>query len=125
MTLISGIDIGSPALGQGAGAGRELGRYGSVGSHPVCESIFAVLNDSFTSFVSVVGRASLTWSDRRVVNELEKVLSIPGNDGDLFAMLTEGVELVCVSCLDLFSSNVGQLGFGDEGFGFSANQFLL
>ncbi len=34
------------ALGEGAGAGGELGGDGGVGGDPVCEGVFAFLNDA-------------------------------------------------------------------------------
>jgi hypothetical protein len=42
------------------------------------------------------------------------VLAIPGNDGDLLAVLPESVELVGVGSLDLLAGDVGQLGLSNQ-----------
>jgi hypothetical protein len=124
-TFISGSDVVAAALGQGAGAGGELGGHGCVGGDPVCERILAVLDDGSTSLISVVGLSRLAGSDGRVVNELEQVFTVAGNDGDLFRVLSKSVELVRVGCLDLLAGNVGELSLGNEGLGFGADKLLL
>jgi hypothetical protein len=53
------------------------------------------------------------------------MLSITGNDSNLFAVLPEGIELVCESGLELLAGDVGQLGFGDERFCLSADELLF
>jgi hypothetical protein len=53
------------------------------------------------------------------------MLSISCNDGQFFTVFTERVELVCEGCLDLLTSDVGQLGFCNERLGFGADQLLL
>jgi len=55
--------------------------------------------------------ASLTGSDRGVVDELEEMLSVAGDNSDLLAVLTEGIELIGVGGLELFASGVGELSF--------------
>lgn len=44
--------------------------------------------------VSIVRVAGLTGGDRAVINKLEHVFTVTSNDGDLFAVLLERVELV-------------------------------
>ena len=99
VALSVALNIVAAALRQSARACRELGRDGGIGSDPVGEGILAVLNDGLGSLVSVIGWTSLTWGDRGVVNELQKVLSVACNDGELLAVLAEGIELVSISCL--------------------------
>lgn len=53
------------------------------------------------------------------------MLAVAGDDGDLFAVLAQRVELVGVGGLDLFARDVGELRLGDERFGFGADEFLL
>ena len=53
------------------------------------------------------------------------MLAEAGDDGNLLAVLAEGVELVLEGGLDFFARDVGELGFGDEGLGFGADEFLL
>jgi hypothetical protein len=75
--------------------------------------------------VAVVGLAGLAGGDRGVVDELEQVLSVASNDGELLAVLAHGVELVGEGGLELLAGDVGQLGLGDQGLGLSANKLLL
>lgn len=63
--------------------------------------------------IAVVGFTSLAWSDGSLVDELEKMLSEPGNDGELLTMLAEGVELIGESSLELLTGDIRELGFGD------------
>lgn len=53
------------------------------------------------------------------------MLAVAGDDGDLFAVLAQRVELVGVGGLDLFARDVRELRLGDERFGFGADEFLL
>lgn len=75
--------------------------------------------------VSVVCLASLTRSDRCVVDELEEVLSVTGDDGKLLAVLAHSIELVGESSLELLTGDVRQLSLSDERLGLSTNKLLL
>jgi hypothetical protein len=75
--------------------------------------------------VAVVGLAGLAGGDRGVVDELEQVLSVASNDGELLAVLAHGVELVGEGGLELLAGDVGQLGLGDQGLGLGADKLLL
>ena len=48
----------------------------------------------FTSFVAVVGGSGFARRDGGVVDEVKEVLSIASDDGELLAVLADGVELV-------------------------------
>ena len=125
VALVASSNVGATALRQGARAGRQFGRDDGVLSDPVGKSILAVLDDSLAGLVSVVGVASLARGDRGVVDELEEVLSVASNDGDLLAVLTESIKLVGVGGLDLLAGDVGELGFGDQRLGFGTDELLL
>lgn len=125
MALTAVADVVAAALGQAAGAGGELGRDGGVGADPAGESILAVLDDGLAGLVAVIGGAGLTRGNRGVIDELEEVLAVASNDGDLLAVLAEGIELVSVRSLDLFAGDVGELGLGNEGFGLGTDELLL
>lgn len=116
---------GGAALGQGARAGGELGADGGVLLDPVGERVLAVLDDGLGGLVAVVGLAGLAGSDGGVVDELEEVLAVAGDDGHLLAVLAEGVELVSESSLQLLAGDVGELGLSDEGLGLGADELLL
>lgn len=139
LTTASGV---AATLGQGAGALGQLGRDGGILGDPVGEGILAVLDDAvecqrrlfcleriidlrLAGLVSVVGLASLAWSDRVVVDQLQQVLSVAGDDGKLLAVLTHGIELVGEGGLELLAGDVGQLGLSDQGLGLSAHELLL
>ncbi len=77
------------------------------------------------SFVTVICIPRLTRGDWRVVNELEKVLAEPSNDGQLLGVLAKSVELVGECRLQLFTRDVGQLSFSDKRFGFGTDKLLL
>lgn len=125
VTLLAVGDVVAAALGQTAGAGGELGGDGSVGADPAGEGILAVLDNSLAGLVAVIGGAGLTRSDGGVVDELEEVLAVASNDGNLLAVLAEGIELVGVGSLNLFAGDVGELGLGDEGLGLGTDKLLL
>ena len=99
MTLSVALDVVAAALGECAGAGRQRRCHFGVSSHPVGESILAVLDNGLGGLVAVVGGAGLTWGDWGVVNKLEKVLSVAGDDGKLLAVLAESIKLVGVGSL--------------------------
>lgn len=124
VVALTGV-AGSATLGQGARASGELGRDGGVLLHPVGEGILAVLDDGLGGLVAVVGLASLTRGDRGVVDQLEKVLAVAGNDGHLLAMLAERIELVGEGSLQLLTGDVGKLGLSDERLSLGTDKLLL
>jgi hypothetical protein len=92
---------------------------------PVGKSVLAVLDDGLASLISVVRRAGLAGSDGSIVNQLQEVLAVASDDGNLLAVLAEGVELVGVRGLNLFAGDVGELSLGDERLGLGTDQLLL
>lgn len=124
VVALTGV-AGCATLGESARASGELGADGSVLLDPVGESILAVLDDGLGGLVAVVGLAGLAGSDRGVVDELEEVLAVAGNDGHLLAVLTESVELVSESSLQLLTSDVGELSLSDERLGLGTDKLLL
>jgi hypothetical protein len=125
VTLVAGGNVGATALGQGPGAGGELRGDGGVSGDPVSEGVLAVLDDGLAGLVAVVGGTGLAGGDGGVVDELEEVLAVAGDDGDLLAVLPQGVELVGVGGLDLLAGDVGELGLSDERLGLGADELLL
>jgi hypothetical protein len=93
VVALAGV-AGSAALGEGARAGGELRADGGVLLDPVGEGVLAVLDDGLGGLVAVVGLAGLAGGDGGVVDELEEVLAVAGDDGHLLAVLAQGVELV-------------------------------
>ena len=98
MARLRVADVTAP-LGESTSTNGQLRGDSSVGLNPVRESILAVLNDGLRSLISVVGSTSLTWGDRSVINELQKVFPVAGNDGELLAVLTKSIKLIGISSL--------------------------
>jgi hypothetical protein len=113
------------ALRESAGTSGELGRDGCVLLDPVGESILAVLDVCLASLVSIVRLAGLARGDGGVVDQLEEVLAVASDDGELLAVLAHGIELVGEGSLELLAGDVGQLGLCDQGLGLSADKLLL
>ena len=125
MALTASADVVSSALREGTRAGGELGRDSGVGGDPVGEGILAVLDNGLAGLIAVVGGASLARGDGSIVNQLEQVLAVAGNDSNLFAVLTEGIKLVGVGSLDLLTSDVRELGLGDQRLCLGTDELLL
>ena len=125
MAFVSSVNVGATALRQGSRTGRKLRGHSGIGSNPVGEGILAVLDNGLASLVTVVGSASLAGSDRSVIDELEEVLAITGDNGNLLAVLPQSIELVSVGSLNLFASNVGELSLGNKRLGLGADKLLL
>ena len=79
----------------------------------------------FAGFIAVIGLTGLARGDWCVINKLEEMLSVACNDGELLAVLTEGIELVGEGSLELLASDVGKLGLCDQRLGLGANKLLL
>lgn len=119
------LDTFLATLGEGARALGQAGLDDRLGVHPVAEGVLAVLDDGLAGVVAVVCLAGLTGGHGSVVDQVQKVLAVSSDDGDLLAVLAQSVELVLEGGLDLFAGDVGQLSLSDEGLGLGANQLLL
>ena len=96
----------------------------------MCQSCARIIvtsrnNIRLASLVTIVSVSGLAGSDGGVVNQLEQVLSVASDNGHLLRVLTKSIELVSESCLQLLAGDVGQLGLGNQRFGFSADKLLL
>jgi hypothetical protein len=114
-----------PPLAQSPGALGDFALDGSILLDPVGEGVFAVLDDGLAGLVAIVGIAGLAWCDWGVIDELEQVLAVAGDDGEFLAVFAESVELVGECCLQLLARDVGELGFGDQRFCFRADELLF
>merc|ERR1712225_61728 len=74
VSLSIALDVVAATLGESTSARGKGGGDLSVGSDPVGQSILAVLDDSLGRFISIICGASLTWCDRSIIDELQKVL---------------------------------------------------
>ena len=119
------LDVIAVALGESARALRQAGLDNRLGGDPVAECVLTVLDDRLAGVVAVVCLASLAGSHGRVIDQVQKVLSVSSDDGDLLAVLPKSVKLVLESGLDLLARDVGQLCLGHQGLGLSTDEFLL
>jgi hypothetical protein len=124
-TVVASTQVVPAALRQATGASRELRGHGGVGGDPVGESILAVLNNGLASLVSIIGSTRLARGDGSVVDELEEVLAVARNNGDLLAVLAQSIELVGVGGLYLLASDVRKLCLCHKRLGFGTDQLLL
>jgi hypothetical protein len=92
---------------------------------PVCKRIFAVLNNRSAGLVAIITSPRLPGSHWGLVDQVYEMLSESGDNRQLFAVFTKGIELIIERSLDLLTGDVGQLCLGDEGLGLCANEFLF
>ena len=100
-------------LAQGACTSAQLALDDRVRLDPVGQCVFAVLDDRLGGLIAVVCVAGLAGGDRIVVDELEEMLSVAGDDRKLLAVLAESIELVGERCLELLAGDVAQLRLGN------------
>ena len=79
----------------------------------------------FAGLISIVRDSRLARCHRGVIDQLQKVLSVSGNNGKLFAVLTEGIELIGECSLELLAGDVGKLSFSNQRLGFGTDKLLL
>ena len=125
MSFAISLDVLASSLAQVTSSGAEIAANLSIGRDPVGERILAILNDCLGGFIPVVCSAGLAWGDWGVIDKLEEMFAVTCDDSKFFAVFAESVELVGVGCLELLTSDVGELGFGNEGFGFCADELLF
>lgn len=82
-------------------------------------------NIRLASLVSVIRNSRLARCHRSIINQLQKVLSVSGDNGKLLAVLTEGIELVGEGSLELLAGDVGQLSLSNQRFGLGTDKLLL
>ena len=140
--LASVLAAVATTLREGARASGEFRGDGCVLLDPVGKRVFAILDDAVNEsvcvktngrrvnlrlggLVSIIGLASLSRGNRRIIDELKEVLSVSGNDCKLFAVLAHSIELVGESSLKLLTGDVGQLGLSNEGLRLSTHELLL
>lgn len=119
------LSILLPSLAQRARTDRQRRLDHGVGRHPIGQGIFAVLDDGLGGLVSIISVAGLPGSDGIVVNELQQMFAVPGNDGNLLRVFSDGIKLICKGRLELLACDVGQLSLGHQGLGFGADKLLL
>jgi hypothetical protein len=122
---LAGLEALAVTLGESAGPGGHAGLDRRLGAHPVGERLLAILDDGLAGVVSVIGGASLTRSDRSVVNKIQQVLAVASDESNLLTVLAKGIELVLEGRLELLTRDVGQLSLRNEGLSLGANQFLF
>jgi hypothetical protein len=99
MALGISCNVIAAALRKSASTCRELGADSCIGCNPVGKGILAILNNSFWCLISIICSASLARSNWGIINQLQEMLPVTSDNGELLAVLTEGVELVGIGSL--------------------------
>lgn len=73
----------------------------------------------------VVGWALLAGYNGRVVEQVDELARLGREQNLLLGSLDDGGGVEVVGLFELLAGDVGQLGLGDEGLGFGADEFLL
>lgn len=102
---LAGVSVAA-ALGESTGTCGEGGRDLSVSLNPVGERILAVLDDGLGRLVSIIRGAGLTRCDWSIINELQEMLSVTSDDGELLAVFAKSIELVGKRSLQLLAGDV-------------------
>jgi hypothetical protein len=104
-----------------AGAGGD----GLVGLGPAAEGGLGVVEDFTGGGLLGVCGALLAGDDGSVVEEVEEFTGVLGEQDLLLGALNHGRGVEVVGFLEFLAGYVGELGFGDEGLGFGADELLL
>jgi hypothetical protein len=72
-----------------------------------------------------VGGAVLSGDDGGVVQQAEQLAGVLGEQDLLLGALDDGCGVQVVGFLEFLAGDVGELGLGDEGLGFGADELLL
>ena len=72
-----------------------------------------------------VNRALLAGHDRRVVEQVDQLAGLGREQDLLLGALNDGGGVDVVGFFEFLARDVGELGFGDEGLGFGADELLL
>jgi hypothetical protein len=91
----------------------------------VAEGGLGVVEDLAGGELVGVGLAVLAGDDGRVVEQAEELAGVLGEQDLLLGALDDGGGAEVVGLLELLAGDVGELGLGDEGLGFGADELLL
>jgi hypothetical protein len=72
-----------------------------------------------------VNRALLAGHNRRIVEQVDQLAGLRREQDLLLGALDDGGRVHVVGFFEFLARDVGELGFGDEGLGFGADELLL
>lgn len=127
---IAGVTLhrGSGYRGRGHGVNTKATSVGvdrlNVGS-PGSEFVLGYVEHISCGLGVREGRVHVSRNDGSVINKIEQLSCILGQQDLLLGTLNDGsgVEVVCL--LELLTGDVGELGFGDKRLGLCADKLLL
>lgn len=100
---VDGLDIGDPSL----------------------ELVFSVVENISCGLGVSKGRMCVSRDNRSVVDKVEQLSCVLGQQDLLLGTLNDGGGVKIVGLLELLTGDVGELGLGDERLGFCADQLLF
>lgn len=92
---------------------------------PVPQTIFGVVQRLSRQLCLVVRWALFARDDGRVVEQVDKLARLRGEQDLLLGALDDGGGVDVVGFLEFLAGDVCELRFGDEGLGFGADELLL
>jgi hypothetical protein len=114
--------------GRGHGVGTEVTSVGvdrlDIGS-PSSELVFGDVQDFPCSLGVGEGGVDISRNDRSVVNEVEQLSCVLGQQDLLLGALDDSGGVKVVGLLELLAGDVGELSLGDERLGLCADKLLL
>lgn len=113
-------------VGHGVGAQHSSLRGDTgVAWLPGSQALFCVVESLPCLLGVVVSWALLAWYNGRVVEQVDELARLGREQDLLLGSLDDGGGVEVVGLFELLAGDVGELGFGDEGLGFGADEFLL
>lgn len=127
---IAGVTLhrGSGHRGRGHGVNTKAASVGVDGldvRSPGSEFVLGYVEHISCRLGVREGRVHVSGNDGSVINKVEQLSCVLGQQDLLLGTLNDGsgVEVVCL--LELLTGDVGELGFGDERLGLCADKLLL
>jgi hypothetical protein len=92
---------------------------------PRPQTLFGVVQRLSRSLGVGIRWALLAGHDGRVVEQVDELARLGREQDLLLGALDDGCGVDVVGLFELLARDVGELGFGDEGLGFGADELLL
>lgn len=92
---------------------------------PRPQTLFGVVERLPRSLGVGIRRALLAGHNGRVVEQVDELAGLSREQDLLLGALDDGCGVDVVGFFELLAGDVGELGFGDEGLGFGADELLF
>jgi hypothetical protein len=92
---------------------------------PRSKTLLGIVQRLPCGFTVGVDRTLFAGHDGRVVEQVDELAGLRCEQDLLFGALDDGCGVDVIGFLELLARDVGELGFGDEGLRFGADELLL